>query len=225
MLGISLLTSFVAVIVTARTTADSMDSDSIMGTFLLIETFGIVWQSVPIVKRLHDLNRPGAHYWLVFVPLYNIFFALLLLVQEGTEGDNKYGPDRLKRKNVSSSSETDPQLKPSGQALHPPTQLSVNPEILALNQEKVSLRPLMRKRKGILIAATCISALIGGGVTFLVFSKATFFATLVGAGVGQLIARILLVTLKSQHQFSKTLKEHEIRYENASRTTAEQTTN
>src|SRR5262245_55857022 len=31
------------------------------------------------VKRLHDLGRPGTHYWLLLIPLYNIYLGLVLL--------------------------------------------------------------------------------------------------------------------------------------------------
>ena len=48
-----------------------------------------------VVKRLHDLNRPGSHYWLLLIPLYNIYFGLLILFKKGTEGDNQYGSDPL----------------------------------------------------------------------------------------------------------------------------------
>jgi hypothetical protein len=47
------------------------------------------------VKRLHDLDRSGAHYWLLLVPLYNIYLALLLLFKKGTTGPNRFGPDPL----------------------------------------------------------------------------------------------------------------------------------
>lgn len=43
------------------------------------------------VKRLHDLDRPGAHYFFLWIPLYNIYLALVLLLQQGTAGANKYG--------------------------------------------------------------------------------------------------------------------------------------
>ncbi len=49
----------------------------------------------PAVKRFHDLNRPGTHYWLLLIPIYNIYLALLLLFKRGTEGENLYGPDPL----------------------------------------------------------------------------------------------------------------------------------
>jgi len=45
------------------------------------------------VKRLHDLGRPGTHYWLFFIPLYNVYIGLVLLFQKGIEGSNAYGAD------------------------------------------------------------------------------------------------------------------------------------
>lgn len=48
-----------------------------------------------VVKRLHDLDRPGTHYWLLLIPIYNIYFGLVLLFKKGTEGQNKYGPNPL----------------------------------------------------------------------------------------------------------------------------------
>jgi len=47
------------------------------------------------VKRLHDLERPGAHYWLLLIPVYNIYLALVLLFKRGTSGPNRYGDDPL----------------------------------------------------------------------------------------------------------------------------------
>jgi len=49
------------------------------------------------VKRLHDLNRPGSHYLLLLIPLYNIYLSLILLFEKGTDNDNKYGSDPLAR--------------------------------------------------------------------------------------------------------------------------------
>ena len=58
----------------------------------LVATVGIAFQ---IVKRLHDLDRPGTHYWLLLVPFYNLYLAILLLAKRGTEGPNRYGADPL----------------------------------------------------------------------------------------------------------------------------------
>ena len=51
--------------------------------------------SFPIVKRLHDLNKSGAQYWLLFVPIYNLYFLLSLFFQAGSIGTNDYGQDPL----------------------------------------------------------------------------------------------------------------------------------
>ncbi len=47
------------------------------------------------VRRLHDLNRPGGHYFLSFIPLYNIYLASLLVFMPGTCGRNDYGEDPI----------------------------------------------------------------------------------------------------------------------------------
>lgn len=43
------------------------------------------------VKRLHDLDRPGWHYWLSLIPIYNIYFAVVLFTRKGSIGANRYG--------------------------------------------------------------------------------------------------------------------------------------
>lgn len=48
-----------------------------------------------VVKRLHDLDRPGSHYWQTLIPLYNIYFGFVLLFQKGTDGTNTYGSNPL----------------------------------------------------------------------------------------------------------------------------------
>jgi uncharacterized membrane protein YhaH (DUF805 family) len=51
--------------------------------------------SAPIVRRFHDLNKSGWHYWLGIIPVVNIIVGLYLLFAKGTDGDNEYGPDPL----------------------------------------------------------------------------------------------------------------------------------
>lgn len=48
-------------------------------------------QAFLAVRRLHDLGKPGWHYWLFLVPLYNIYLALILLFAPGSTGSNEYG--------------------------------------------------------------------------------------------------------------------------------------
>ena len=57
---------------------------------------GGVWAALAVtVKRLHDLDRPGWHWWLFMIPLYNIYLGLVLLFGRGTRGPNRFGPDPL----------------------------------------------------------------------------------------------------------------------------------
>lgn len=55
-----------------------------------------VWAAIAVtVKRLHDLDRPGWHWFLLGVPLYNIYLGLVLLFAKGTDGANRFGLDPL----------------------------------------------------------------------------------------------------------------------------------
>jgi uncharacterized membrane protein YhaH (DUF805 family) len=45
------------------------------------------------VRRLHDTNRSGWYILLSLIPLIGGIWLLVLLAQEGTHGDNQYGPD------------------------------------------------------------------------------------------------------------------------------------
>ena len=55
-----------------------------------------IWAAVCItIKRLHDLDRPGWHWWLLSIPLYNMYLGLVLLFSKGTDGPNRFGSDPL----------------------------------------------------------------------------------------------------------------------------------
>jgi uncharacterized membrane protein YhaH (DUF805 family) len=57
---------------------------------------GGVWAGAAVtVKRLHDLDRPGWHWWLLLVPIVNIYMGVILLFAKGTEGSNQFGRDPL----------------------------------------------------------------------------------------------------------------------------------
>lgn len=49
------------------------------------------------IQRLHDINRPGIHFLLLLVPLYNIYLGFVLLLKKGTDGPNQYGEDPLRK--------------------------------------------------------------------------------------------------------------------------------
>jgi len=45
------------------------------------------------VRRLHDINKSG---WMIFIsliPIVGAIWLFVLMVTEGTKGDNQYGPD------------------------------------------------------------------------------------------------------------------------------------
>ena len=48
----------------------------------------IIEKAFFIVKRLHDLGRPGFHYWLLLIPIYNFYLALVLLLKRGIQVDS-----------------------------------------------------------------------------------------------------------------------------------------
>ena len=49
-----------------------------------------------IIRRLHDLDRPGSHTWQLLIPLYGVFVSLQLFFKSGTDGANRFGPDPLR---------------------------------------------------------------------------------------------------------------------------------
>ncbi|MCI0452350.1 MAG: DUF805 domain-containing protein [Candidatus Latescibacteria bacterium] len=65
------------------------------GMLLFVTTLvaGGVVNAFLVVRRLHDLGKPGAHGWLLLVPMYSIYLQLVLLFAKGVEGHNQYGPD------------------------------------------------------------------------------------------------------------------------------------
>ena len=73
----------------------------IMGNpLILVPVLGVIlagtWAAIAItVKRLHDLGRPGWHFLLLGIPIYNLWLGLVLLFKRGTWGPNQYGPDPL----------------------------------------------------------------------------------------------------------------------------------
>ena len=54
---------------------------------------GMISEIAVTVRRLHDLNRPGSHFWLSLIPFVNMYLGFILLFSRGTEGLNRYGDD------------------------------------------------------------------------------------------------------------------------------------
>lgn len=91
LVGISFILGIVVNIVLMILGAD-ISEDTLaraLGLLTLIPSWALM------MRRLHDLNRPG--WWVVgsLVPLLNFVLGLYLLFAKGTDGANQYGPDPL----------------------------------------------------------------------------------------------------------------------------------
>src|SRR5947209_19588591 len=69
--------------------------DSILATPIIFTAIAVLVLVLPGlavgVRRLHDTDRSGWWYWISLVPLIGGIWLLVLLVQEGPSGPNRYG--------------------------------------------------------------------------------------------------------------------------------------
>lgn len=68
-------------------------AEAASGIGFIVGIAAAIIQAFLVVKRLHDLGKPGWQYWLMWVPLYNIYLGFVLLLTKGTAGSNEYGED------------------------------------------------------------------------------------------------------------------------------------
>lgn len=64
-----------------------------MGLLGLLYTLAVLLPGIGVtIRRLHDTGRAG--WWILvgFIPLVGGIILLILMVLEGTDGDNAYGP-------------------------------------------------------------------------------------------------------------------------------------
>ncbi len=68
-----------------------------MGTLLLVVGFiATEYASICVmIKRAHDLDKPGSFVILAFIPIANLYAGILFGFYKGTTGFNQYGPDPL----------------------------------------------------------------------------------------------------------------------------------
>lgn len=71
-----------------------------MGVLFTVWCASAVIQAAAAVKRLHDIDRPGLHYWLLLVPIYNLYLGFHLMFTHGPTGPNRFGPDPCAPKEV-----------------------------------------------------------------------------------------------------------------------------
>lgn len=63
---------------------------AMLALLLLASVYNI---PISIVRRLHDMGRYGTQAWLILIPLYNIYFFLLLLSRRGMEETDGVKPE------------------------------------------------------------------------------------------------------------------------------------
>ena len=73
------------------------------GPIFILPMLGVLWAGAWLglavnVKRFHYLDRPGWHFLLLGIPIYNLYLWFLLLCRGGTNGPNVYGPDPYLRR-------------------------------------------------------------------------------------------------------------------------------
>jgi uncharacterized membrane protein YhaH (DUF805 family) len=73
--------------------AGASGNDALNAIAIVITLVGCVMQSALMVRRFHDLGRPGWHCWLTLVPFYNLYLGVILLITESAKGANQYGPE------------------------------------------------------------------------------------------------------------------------------------
>lgn len=75
------------------------NSDAVL-ILQLILVFGILIPAFSSgVRRLHDRDKSGWWILINFIPFVGWIFLLVMLIEKGTEGDNRFGPYPLKLKN------------------------------------------------------------------------------------------------------------------------------
>lgn len=84
-----------AIMGTLLSFAELVQSTLIQLLTMMISLVFMISSFMLIIRRLHDLNRPG--WWCIgaMLPGINIVFAIYLVLFTGTNGPNQYGPDPL----------------------------------------------------------------------------------------------------------------------------------
>lgn len=90
-IAVAVVTYFIAFIVGFIAGIAGTGQNAAGGLGFVIGLAGGIVQAFLAVRRLHDLGKPGWHYWLFLVPLYNIYLGLILLFAPGSAGSNEYG--------------------------------------------------------------------------------------------------------------------------------------
>jgi len=92
-LGISVATTVLGVVFNLFMTTATQSTGLVALVAILVTVLAVLMLACQIVRRLHDIDRSGWHYWLFLVPGYNLYLSILLLLKKGTPGPNQFGSD------------------------------------------------------------------------------------------------------------------------------------
>jgi len=68
-------------------------SSGYYGVFGLVVGLALLVPNIAVsIRRLHDTNKSGWMFLLFLIPCAGIIIWIIFMVQEGTPGDNNYGP-------------------------------------------------------------------------------------------------------------------------------------
>jgi uncharacterized membrane protein YhaH (DUF805 family) len=90
------LVMLVIVVAAAVTATNAQEMAPIVGVVGAVFYLAIILPGLAVmVRRLHDRNRSGWHYWWVLVPFVGGIIVFIWMCQKGVEGENRFGPDPL----------------------------------------------------------------------------------------------------------------------------------
>ena len=98
------LFNFIAAILISfvdRALGTSIDFESANGAvvmqfgwiYIVYNLFVLIPSLAVLVRRLHDVGKSGAFFFVAFIPLIGFIWLLVLLFKDSDPGDNKYGPN------------------------------------------------------------------------------------------------------------------------------------
>ena len=68
-----------------------------IGLISSIASLALIIPSIAVaVRRLHDTDRSGWFYLLIFIPLIGSIILIIFFIQQGTNGRNRFGDDPLR---------------------------------------------------------------------------------------------------------------------------------
>lgn len=69
------------------------DGAGLFAILLIVYSLAVVLPAISVsVRRLHDTDKSGWWFWIAVVPVVGSLILLILFVQKGTQGPNRFGP-------------------------------------------------------------------------------------------------------------------------------------